>query len=482
MSSGPNSGKRNKPNKLGRNDPCFCGSGLKYKKCHLLKDEKPPKPEVIPFEEIEKNRQESLVRSDYLRSKGIYEKLPNTISFQGKTMLAVGNEIMVDDNPYATFHQLIFRNLQHTLGEDWWKEQEALPVEEQHYIYKCFLELKGSDNRKDLNVVQVDKHTRSMVATGNTQALLSLAFDVWILSHKGYLRDEWLNRLRNRNEYQGVRYEIGVASMFVRLGCELEFYDNDRIEEDGNPPKRAEFIAVHKESGNRVAVEAKSRQVHGVLHTPGTLNYRKAIKGDINNLYKKALLKETDGLPLVIFIEVNSPAEAGQAVQESQWFADIRRSFESRPEASPQNPDKHTAIFVTNYSSHYQGNQASVGGQHLYIGSLHTIAPLDDGHMGIFMKRLMRSVGNYGFVPPTMDNDKLAQFKQTTGTARADFVKKLRKLTMPKVGDPDYELRKKESDGLVEMLVWDTSQKSGGGWDNEIAEETYLQFEWMFTH
>lgn len=25
--------------KVGRNDPCHCGSGLKYKKCHLAKDE-----------------------------------------------------------------------------------------------------------------------------------------------------------------------------------------------------------------------------------------------------------------------------------------------------------------------------------------------------------------------------------------------------------------------------------------------------------
>ena len=25
--------------KVGRNDPCHCGSGLKYKKCHLPKDE-----------------------------------------------------------------------------------------------------------------------------------------------------------------------------------------------------------------------------------------------------------------------------------------------------------------------------------------------------------------------------------------------------------------------------------------------------------
>ncbi|MDD9937416.1 MAG: SEC-C metal-binding domain-containing protein, partial [Myxococcales bacterium] len=30
--------KRDKP-KLGRNDPCWCGSGKKYKSCHLRSDE-----------------------------------------------------------------------------------------------------------------------------------------------------------------------------------------------------------------------------------------------------------------------------------------------------------------------------------------------------------------------------------------------------------------------------------------------------------
>ncbi|HSH98415.1 MAG TPA: SEC-C metal-binding domain-containing protein [Methyloradius sp.] len=28
--------------KLGRNDPCWCGSGAKYKKCHLDRESEPP--------------------------------------------------------------------------------------------------------------------------------------------------------------------------------------------------------------------------------------------------------------------------------------------------------------------------------------------------------------------------------------------------------------------------------------------------------
>ena len=29
-------------NKIGRNDPCWCGSGIKFKRCHLRRDEQPP--------------------------------------------------------------------------------------------------------------------------------------------------------------------------------------------------------------------------------------------------------------------------------------------------------------------------------------------------------------------------------------------------------------------------------------------------------
>ncbi len=33
--------------KVGRNDPCHCGSGLKYKKCHLPKDEAAHAAELV---------------------------------------------------------------------------------------------------------------------------------------------------------------------------------------------------------------------------------------------------------------------------------------------------------------------------------------------------------------------------------------------------------------------------------------------------
>ncbi len=471
--------QKDKQSKIGRNDLCFCGSGNKYKKCCLPKGLKPPKlPTEVPQEVLDVH-EDSRARTDFLNSKGIYINMPNTITFKGKTFLAAGNKVMYDDNPHATFHQLILRNLQLTLGQEWWDAETAKPADERHYIKRCFEGLKGSDTREDLDVKVVDEHTRTMLTTGDTQALLSLAFDAYLLTHKGYKSDKWLERLRDHEEFQGVRYEIGVASLFVRMGCELEFYDPGEKDENGKRPKRAEFIAVHPETGNRVAVEAKSRQRDGVLHRPGTANFRKAVRGDINLLYKRALEKKTDELPLIVFIDVNSPTETDATIDKAQWYADVRRSFESRPEPTPENPDKHTALFVTNYSSHYQGDDVSASGQYLFIGSIHPAQPLADGPTGSFIQKLLQAAIGYGYVPPSMDNSKISIYKPPVITSKEDFIEKLRELTMPKAGDPDYAKREAESNNLIEMLVWDATQKSGGGWSNEVANECFKQFEWL---
>lgn len=482
MSSGPRSGKRIKPNKLGRNDPCFCGSGIKYKKCCLPKGIVPPTIPQIPQDAIDHNERNARKRQAFLESKGIYISLPNTITFNGKSILAVGSAIMLNDNPYATFHQLVFDNLAQTLGKEWWDSESAKSPENKHYIKQCYEELQGSNVRDDLDAQVVDEYTRTMLATGDTQSLLSLAFDVWLLTQKGYMRQDWLDRLRNREEYQGVRYEIGVASLFVRMGCDLEFYD-DEPDENGRLPKRAEFIATHTLTKDRVAVEAKSRHVDGVIHTPGTINYRNALKGDITKLYKKALLKQTDGLPLIVFVDVNSPTEAGRTVQTTQWFSDVNRSFNSRPAATTKNPDKYAVVFVTNFSPHYQGNDVSHSGQFLFIGSLLPEHPLIDGYQGEFIKRLLRATGSYGYVPPSMDNDKFVyDYNPSSIISKDDFIKKLRRLMAPNKDDPERDRKRAENDKLVDMLVWDAEQKSGGDgkWDNEIATDCFKQFEWLY--
>ncbi len=46
-----------KPADIGRNDPCYCGSGKKYKKCHWLQDEEAERKLSLQKAEIEKSQQ-----------------------------------------------------------------------------------------------------------------------------------------------------------------------------------------------------------------------------------------------------------------------------------------------------------------------------------------------------------------------------------------------------------------------------------------
>jgi len=51
---------------------------------------------------------------------------------------------------------------------------------------------------------------------------------------------------------------------------------------------------------------------------------------------------------------------------------------------------------------------------------------------------------------------------------------------VPKKDDPKYKRKEAETDNLIDVLVWDATQKSGGGWDNKVVAECYNQFEWLY--
>jgi len=390
--------RRDKPGKLGPNEPCFCGSGVKYKKCCHLKGLVPPQPltEVPP--EVVRHYQAVEAERQLLRTKGIYVNFPNTMTAQGKSFLGIGGSIMWHPKPNLSFHELILWNLTMTLGNKWWNQQSAKPALDRHFIRRCFDEIKNNPPGVKEDLQQVTENLQSFLATGNMQSVTSLAFDLYLLTHKGFMPEEWLERLRDRNEYQGVRYEIAVASLFVRVGCSLEFYPAE------NPKRhRPEFVAHHLELDTHIAVEAKSRQRPGVIHANGDINLRKAMRGDVQKLFNKALKKETDNLPFLIFIDVNAPTSVDEATVETQWFTDIQKMFASYDEPSAENLQKHNALVATNYSFHYEGNEVARAGQFSVAFGMYPEFPLAGGIENPFFMRLMEAVSGYGYVPPNLD-------------------------------------------------------------------------------
>ena len=81
---------------------------------------------------------------------------------------------------------------------------------------------------------------KSIDPTGNVQSLLCLAYDVYSVMHCGELPASSVERLKDRDNFQGARYEIAIAAIFVRVGFNIEW-----IEDKQN--KHCEFIATNKE-------------------------------------------------------------------------------------------------------------------------------------------------------------------------------------------------------------------------------------------
>jgi hypothetical protein len=279
------------------------------------------------------------------------------------------------------------------LGEEWWEQESENPLEQQHFIMRCYREFsKFTQDAADKRAEEGGGW--SATPNGYAQSLLSLAFDIYLLRHRGSIPDDWLRRLRLRDQYQGVRYEVAIASIFARIGCMLEFYDDRR-----GTARHPEFIAFDPETQNRVAVEAKSRHRQGVIHLQGEFDLDAAMRGDVTQLFNNALQKGTGGLPYCIFIDVNAPRDINVTTEQTRWFDDVRKMVDRQHIATEQDPDRYTLLCITNYSHHYEEDRIITPGQNCMIVPLFTEKPLADGVQGAFLGKLQAAINGYGFVP-----------------------------------------------------------------------------------
>lgn len=336
---------------------------------------------------VKEEEQKSLTRM------GIYINYVKPIIFQGKKIWAIGNRIYHSRPPDQTFHEFIIEVLQLTIGKEWWEYQKNLAPEERHFIMKCFLKYYEWQ-RKSSGVAdnKLGDHLWGAIPDGWSKSLVALAFDVCSLQHKLSLPEHLLSRLRNRNEYQGARYEIAIAAIFARLGCDIEFLD----EKKKLKIRHCEFIATHRETNVSVAVEVKSRHRSGVIHTEGDIKEEQLLRGDVHRLLNRALDQNPNDRPFMIFIDINSPLTPGVKMEEKQWFKDIRRFMDSYGPSSIEKPDPYSAIFFTNYSYHYQTEREAGPGEYLCLIPLYSSFPLPSED---FPGMLRKALSHYGSVP-----------------------------------------------------------------------------------
>jgi hypothetical protein len=293
--------------------------------------------------------------------------------------------------------------LRETFGEPWRAEQAALPEDDQHFALRVSNEYgKWKAETTDAEALERDGRFAAY-PNGWVQYFISLAWDVATLIHASNLPDHLVNRLRDPRAFQGARYEVAIAAIFARLDCEIQFLDDD---EELRRHKHVEFVATHRASGQEIAVETKSRRRPGVLNEEGEPVEDDPLHGDpraVRRRFMEALDQAPEGMPLMIFIDINAPLEPEAEGLEKKWIEDIRRWMDRLPAPTANEPSQYNALYVTNFAPHHQGNDLARGGEWVAVRPLYTRSPLQFDLTGM----LDSALNNYHRVPEIAENGEI---------------------------------------------------------------------------
>ena len=259
---------------------------------------------------------------------------------------------------HETFHQFLDALVVDTLGREWFEEQRRLPDKNQNAIVKWRTAMVELLRRPaDTNDGVSTGHT----ITGPTKAYQCFGYDLYWLQLAHKLPDSLIERLKDFRAFQGARYELLIAAIFARTGFELEWIVDDKAS-----GKHPEFIATHKISGKKVGVETKSRQRPGAMNYIGTVSLETHLKGDVFDLYDKAIQQAPDGnLPFLIFIDANVPDSPQKGlpsysdipVDTTPWMKEIRDRLVEIWNAATE-PTSESAVMITNFAFYYGDNDS----------------------------------------------------------------------------------------------------------------------------
>jgi hypothetical protein len=321
---------RPRNNRIGRNDPCHCGSGKKLKRCHgqILDPIPPLPPSLIPPEVMQRFMERH--KADELRresQQGLGKPIIGT-RFKDYQLVAVGNRVHY--GKWGTFYDFLGDYIRQILTADWGDSEIAKPLSERHPILQWYDAVCALQRRANFEPGQV----RSAPMTGAAAAYYGLAYSLYLLAHNAELQEVLIKRLKNPEQFHGAYYETLVASWFILAGFELSLEN-----ESDSSHTHCEFTALHKASGKRYSVEAKSR-------APNKDHL------DVGNQLVKALRKEA-AHPRVVMIDVNVPFDP--AMTEEVWERDVMRSIKGREAALTidGNPAPPAFVIVTNHPFHY---------------------------------------------------------------------------------------------------------------------------------
>lgn len=291
-----NKKKRNKNKKVGRNQRCPCGSGLKFKKCHGAVVESLSDSE----KNIDKNEWETAM--ERLKAKEIQRQAQQgkgkevvSCEHKGFRMVAIGGQVLYS-KLWKTFHDFLLSYLKSVFGESWWENEERKKSNSRHPILN-WLEL--IQKKRKLQGGQKEQ-VQSAKMSGAEAAYLRLSYFLYLSAHNVRLQEQLIKRLKNIEQFYPAYYETFIASRFILAGFAIDF------EDEGDPvTSHCEFIATNKKTNKKFSVEAKYRM-------PDKPHAKVA------NQLRKALGKKS-AFERIVFIEMNID-EQGPGSEMRRWM------------------------------------------------------------------------------------------------------------------------------------------------------------------
>jgi hypothetical protein len=318
-----------------------------------------------------------------------YGQVPQPITTEnfGKRLIVVRNTIYALE-PRNYFGDFLRDYVSVAFGEDWWNLEMAKAELERHPVVQWWAE---STRYMSMQPLQPDGSRRG-VPSAIVAAFMAFAYDLYVVSNVDGLDALLLNRLKIAGLFQGARHELFAEATCIRAGFTIERED----EQDGSR-RHAEFTALHKATGQRMSVEAKSRHRPGLLGQPGQPEPHDRIRLRFGELINKAARKNPP-YPLVIFLDTNLPFCAADRLftpRSDNASSQLLNRLLDLVKKEHGGTDPYSMIVFTNHPHQYVAKNEKDPKKHLYsIVSDDTYVPNVEA-----LSDLHQAVTLYGNIP-----------------------------------------------------------------------------------
>ena len=322
--------------KFGRNEPCPCGSGKKFKKCHGASFQTRDPPDFNPLSDPEvRKRIEQMKGARIQREKqqGLGRPIISFV-FKGYRLVAVGNRLhWKKEEKWQAFNDFLSSYIRGLFGQEWADVEMKENPDDRHPLVQWY----GSVCEEQRKAFKNEGEPFYTPLTGAMFAYLTLSYNLYLIAHNIHLvhgeglHKRLIERLKDKESFYPAFYETMVVASFIKAGFQVQLED-----ENDSTTQHGEFVAFSTKTKQKYSVEAKHRQI-GKQHV--------AVRNQLYNALRKELPHKR-----VIFINLNMPRNV-EDKGRLKWLDDVLREMRAGEKTITVNgkPAPEAYVFITNH-------------------------------------------------------------------------------------------------------------------------------------